>query len=503
MNGQLSEQPLAELIREISSKSFGGRLRLTHERVKVVAYFDNGNFVYAASNVRGLRLREYLQKSNLVSDQNLAQFSDRVSDFDMIKVLCAQQLLSSEAAEQVQTRLASDVLCMALLWTEGTWEFDSRSHLNEQLNLNIDATSLLLDTGRRLPKRFAASRFPDPAELIAPLEEPMVQENLSPAEGFLLSRLDRPATVRDLVSVTGLGEAETLHIVYSLALAGLMKREHWTSAFSDQQPPAPEIGVAETTEPPAPTPEQPRDNEIELNEVESFLQRVKNAQTHYEVLSVGVDVSAQDVKNVYYELARRYHPDRFRKAAPVLVARLESAFARITQAYDTLQDDGLRASYNSKLVHRRKAEQLADSAPKATTPAPQADHVADGIAQPVTSVAERAESQFKEGFAALELGQRKVAIGLFASAAGAMPNEPRYRAFYGQMLAGNESTRRAAEGHLQAAVKLDPANAEYRVMLAELYRDLGLKLRAKGEAERAVAADPNNRKARDLLRALK
>ena len=68
---------------------------------------------------------------------------------------------------------------------------------------------------------------------------------------------------------------------------------------------------------------------------------------------------------------------------------------------------------------------------------------------------------------------------------------------------GNESTRRAAETELLAAIKLDPENAEYRVMLAELYRDLGLKLRAKGEAERAVAADPNNRKARELLRSLK
>jgi Tfp pilus assembly protein PilF len=76
-------------------------------------------------------------------------------------------------------------------------------------------------------------------------------------------------------------------------------------------------------------------------------------------------------------------------------------------------------------------------------------------------------------------------------------------AAHGQKLAGNEKTRRAAESELLAALKLDPKNAEYRVMLAELYRDLGLKLRAKGEAERAVAADPNNRKARDLLQALK
>ena len=70
-------------------------------------------------------------------------------------------------------------------------------------------------------------------------------------------------------------------------------------------------------------------------------------------------------------------------------------------------------------------------------------------------------------------------------------------------MAEQEHTRRAAENELQAAIKLDPQNSEYRVLLAELYRDLGLLLRARGESERALASDPNNRKARDLLRALK
>jgi len=122
---------------------------------------------------------------------------------------------------------------------------------------------------------------------------------------------------------------------------------------------------------------------------------------------------------------------------------------------------------------------------------------------PVIPAAERAANDFKEGLAALEQGQRKLAAGLLASAARLVPNEARYRAFYGQILAGQENTRRAAEAELQAAIKLDPDNADYRVMLAELFRDLGFAIRAKGEAERAVAADPNNRKARDLLRELK
>jgi len=57
--------------------------------------------------------------------------------------------------------------------------------------------------------------------------------------------------------------------------------------------------------------------------------------------------------------------------------------------------------------------------------------------------------------------------------------------------------------YAQAAIKLEPGNADYRVSLALLFRDLGFSVRAKGEAERAVAADPNNQKARDLLRELK
>ncbi len=488
MDGQLSEQPLAELMREISAKSLGGRLRLERERVKVVAYFDGGSFRYAAANVRTLRLREYLLKNNLVSEKDLTQFNDRVSDIDVVKVMCAQKLLTISAAEQMQTRLAMDVLRLALLWTEGTWQFESKHRLDDPPQLEIDLNSLLLNAGRRLPAKFAASRFRNPGELITPLGEPLVHDNLLPTEVFLLSRLDRPTVLRDLIAIGGASEEETLGIVYALALAGLVKRENWKSAFRDPQPTAPAEAQKETT----------ATREVDLNEIENFLLRVKNAGSYYELLGVEWEAGPESLKTVYYQLARRYHPDRFRKHHPLLVPRLESAFARITQAYDTLRDESLRTSYNSKLQARKKAQQLADSAPKATQ-----ETVAARVDETGVSKAERAAAQFKEALAALELGERKVALGLLASAASAVPSEPSYRAFYGQLLAGNERTRRAAEAELHAAIKLDPNNAEYRMMLAELYRDLGLKLRAKGEAERAVAADPNNQKARELLRTLK
>jgi DnaJ-domain-containing protein 1 len=463
MNGQLSEQPLAELIREISSKSLGGRLRLEYDRVHVVVYFEDGNIGYAASNLRTLRLREYLRKSELVSENNL---DDRVPDLELLKRLCAQNLISAAAAEQVQTKQVADVLRLALLWTDGAWEFESRSRLEQQLDLKLDLDSLLLEAGRRLPADFVASRLNNPAEVITPIADPLANSNLLPAEVFLLSRLEQPMSLRELVAITGVGEKETLQLIYSLALAGIIQRGDWPCAFRDQKPaPPPRPHRDEPAPAPVPPPverEQPR--EIELKDVENFLARVKTAQTHYDVLGVNREVSAQSLKTTYYQLARSYHPDRFRTYDASLVTRLEAAFARIKQAYDTLRDDNLRANYNTKLESRRKVEQ---SVPKA--PEPQPESVVEKMAEPTASPAESAAA----------------------------------RASRGQMLARNEKTRRAAEAELLAAIKLDPKNAEYRVMLAELYRDLGLKLRAKGEAERAVAADPNNRKARDLLQALK
>jgi len=461
MNGQLSEQPLAELIREISSKSLGGRVYLEYERVNVVAYFENGNLRYAASNLRTLRLREYLLQSELVSESDLAHFDKRVPDLELLKQLCARNLLSAAAAEQVQTKQVADVLRLALLWTEGTWAFESRSRLEEEIELKLDVGLLLLEAARRLPADFVATRFQHPAEVITPLAEPY-ENNLLPAEMFLLSRLDQPMALHDLIAVSGLGENEALQLVYSLALAGVVQREHWKSVFRGQQPAPPRLPAVTVAAPPPVEREEAREIDVE-----AFLARVKTAQTHYDVLGIDRDVSAESLKAIYYQLARLYHPDRFRKSEASLVTQLEAAFARVKQAYDTLRDDSLRATYNTKLQARKKAEHLAQPAQKET--APQPEPVVESVAEPFVPAVERAATH----------------------------------ASHGQKLAGNEKTRRAAEAELLAAIKLDPKNAEYRVMLAELYRDLGLKLRAKGEAERAVAADPNNRRARDLLQALK
>ncbi|OMF34168.1 molecular chaperone DnaJ [Paenibacillus sp. FSL H8-0548] len=61
---------------------------------------------------------------------------------------------------------------------------------------------------------------------------------------------------------------------------------------------------------------------------------------YYEVLGVGKDASADEIKKSYRQLARQYHPD-VNKAADA-----ESKFKEVKEAYDVLGDDGKRSNYD-------------------------------------------------------------------------------------------------------------------------------------------------------------
>jgi curved DNA-binding protein CbpA len=507
MNGKLSEQPLAELIREILAKRMSGRLRVRHERIEAVIYFKEGLLIYAASNVRTLRLSEYLRSGKMITDNELGRFRALRSDLALAQAIGAEKLLPAPTLQKLQVKQVSDVLWVALLWTEGNWYFDNRSHLKEQVSFTIDTDTLLLEAGRRTPLNFATTRFGDPGEMIFPVADALTSNNLLPQEGFILSRVESPTVLSDLVALSGLPETDALRLIYALAVAGLLRREQWKEAFGNQaaQPRARTEKPVDGAEPGSEDlkSESSTASVVTQDNLEEFLERLSAATTHYEVLAVANNADSTEIKHAYYELARRYHPDKFRRqAASSMHARIDSAFARITQAYETLMDDKRRAGYDSKLRARARTKDFAQTAPKSHAPAQTGSNVSQVIGSDVSS-SQRAEINFKEGFAALQQGQTNAAINLLSLAARAAPGESRYRAYYGHALAANENTRRLAEAELQAALKVEPGNAQYRLMLAELYRDLGFPRRARGEAERALVADPNNVKAGELLRTLK
>lgn len=508
MNGKLADHPLAELIREIGSKSLSGALRLEFERARTAIYFVNGRITFAASNIRTLRLREYLKKQGLISEQEFAGLETPSADINLAASMRDAGKLSQRDFDSLLAALVADVLRVPLLWTEGTWEFDERARLEAPVEAKLNAIVLLREAAQRLPLKFVSLRLLNPNETISRSADSSGNTSFLPAESFILSRLDEPMKLEELVAVSGLRDLDAHRVIYGLALGGFVQREHWQNAFrTEPASTAPQVTAqvqpdAEEVKPDVTDRWATAQEASSEDSLGDFLERLRAAETYYEVLDVEPRSTVNEIKEAYYGLARRFHPDRFHlKSGTRLHEQISSAFARITQAYETLIDGRARSTYDATIKRAKKYERAAPKSNKAQSGAASSND--EGAkSDPIESSFAQAERYFREGFGCLQQGQINTATTHLAAAARLNPQEARFRAYYGRALANNEKARRLAETEMQTAVKLDPSNPLYRTMLAELYCDLKFYRRAQTELDKALELDPNNASAHALVRKL-
>ncbi len=489
MEGKLAEHPLAELIREIKATGLAGALRLARERAQVAIYFEAGQLVFATSNLRAHRLREVAQRNGL-TEAHLAEFPVKLPDAELAAAILKSRVLQPETLTAIRAKQVSDVLRLALLWVEGTWEFDRRVRLADETRVQIDTNRLLLECARHLPADFIAERIENSAGNYLKVGNDNAT-NLLPAEKLLLNRTLQAMTLPELTALSGDSREDDYRAIYALSLSGLLERSDWPVGLGAD---------ASTVSTRAPRKQRAVDvtavETDELADLEALFARLKIAKNNYEVLDLGALAAIDEIKNAYHALALRFHPDRFHQSDRELRNKVESAFARIAQAYETLSNESLRSDYDANSSSKR----AVTGGQKSAIPAKDSN----GSKQSAPSAeANRAETSFQHGLDALKRNRHDEAIRFLAEAAMLSPREARYRAHYGHALIRQSSTRRIAETELQAALSLEPENTSYRVMLAELYKQLGLKRRAEGELERALAANPKDEGARALLLSLR
>lgn len=527
MNGQLSEHPLGELLHEISDARLSGALRLGHERVKGAVYFDAGRVVAALTNLRAYRLGELLRHALASAAERLGEvISEGMSDEEVAAAVVRAGVLDADELARWRERQSTEVLRALLRRAEGEWSFDPRVRLAGEARAGLNLPPLLVESARLLTPEAAARRMSDADDVLSPATDAPGFDSeggvqLLPTEAFVLSRVGGPTRLSELVAVSGLPEAETLAAAYTLALGGLLRRERWPRALAPEllraaaaprpaaPPPPPEPVAASPPAPPPPAPEpEPETPPAETSDdprtlIEELFERARRP-SHYEVLGVARTVKPDELKRVYYALARRLHPDRFRRDTDEPIRQqIDAAFAKITQAHEVLKDANLRAAYDLKLPAPGEAPGRRVAAgegvrterkpgdPDEPPPSPALSKESAQLA--------RAEEAFQQGLSALQKQRAAQARQKLGEAALLAPRQARYRAYYGRALALDKATRRQAEAELQAAISLDAQNPSYRVMLAELYQEHGLRRRAASELEHALRLDPAHTAARRLL----
>jgi len=505
IKGNLVAHAAAELVSEIIRAKLTGSLRLEQKDQKAVLYFKSGRLSFAVSNSRKARLFDILISRGSLERETLADIPNFSSDFELAAQLETRQLLTRQEIGALVTQQIAYILIDAFCWMDGSWTFSSLARLRDGLDYSIDVRPILIQYARCLPSETVLKRLRLAEDSFSRSEVSADGLDLLPDEVKILDVCaEKSLDLRKLFEQSLLTQDAAVGAIYSSWLIGLLNRENWHPAFPQSAVIAirgarlelkREATRIQITQPepspqfPAPTaPVAELSSEDVIESLDEYLARVESAATYYDVLGVGPSAEQDAIKRAYLSLVKQFHPDHFHKAAADLGPRVQTAFAALSKAYETLKTPESRELSDFRVRKElAEREKLSESGLDKTTD--------DRLRQ--------AQLSFDHAIEVMRGGDMDNALPFFARAAHFDPTNARYRAEYGLILSNDPKEKHTAEAELQAAIGLAPDPPTYRVRLAKFFISIGLQKRAEGEIGRLQKAFPQNGEALALLESLR
>jgi tetratricopeptide (TPR) repeat protein len=210
-------------------------------------------------------------------------------------------------------------------------------------------------------------------------------------------------------------------------------------------------------------------------------------RTHYEMLEIERGASEAQVKEAYFRMAKRFHPDVHHDAAlHDLRDKLEAVFIRLGEAYEVLRNPLLRASYERQLGPAPAQSAAAQVAPTGDNPLHLARMAEESILRAAKSVA---EEKYWEAIQLLETSITRV-DGRIKQVG---------RILLARAYSKNPNWLKPAEELLQQVVHEDPYNVDAHFQLAQIYRAGGLRSRSATMLRRVLELEPDHEAARTQL----
>jgi DnaJ-domain-containing protein 1 len=540
MQGRLSQSDLIGLLRTLQRERRSGLLLVKQGDAQRCLRLHQGQVVLATSDVREERLGETLVALGRISQTDLEEATQKVVEERrrLGEVLLELGKLDAEGLEQALAEYVMSLVRRVLESGDGDWRFEDGPDFMPQADATqrVLVGDVILEVVRRQDPETVRHALGDLDRLLAPPADPLLRFqklSLTPADGFLLSRIDGTLTARELLALLPVETAEAERSLLGLVATGLVEfqaegrrpsaaaegsaaggapavAQPATAAGPSDTPPAvpsetPPAAQAKP-EPPTATPAAaasapgapaapataPLDPKLAELREEVLAQHARlKSLNHFEALGLTPTADEAAVKHAYFALARRYHPDSQRDATLAdLREAMQALFIRIGAAYEVLRNPRTRASYVADL--KARAPRLPPPAAGEATPAPQEDpELRKQMAQQAVLAAEKLVEQEKywDAIQMLEANLPLVDERL----------RPRGRLALARALLKNPNWVKRAEAQLLMLIEEVPQFGESYLMLARLYSEKGLRSRAVSTLRRLLAVKPDNEEAIALL----
>ncbi len=458
------ERRIARLLVGQEARGGSGILKATRGKLRRLFCVAGGRLAFAASNVVEEQLGETLRRKGLLSDaaSAVAREATGKERRALSSILLEEQLVPERGLRTALEGLVEELLFSTMGWPDGAADFaEGKPNLEGEVTVALSPLALVLRYAKRHPPKLdeVRGRIGNPglrlrrAGRALEMAGPAQLDALSRA---LLERCDGGASVSELLKPSAASEGEALRALHGLILAGLLV-------------PSDEAGRERAHEPP-----------LTLEECQARLTSAEGMD-HYTVLGLERGAPRDKVREAYYAIARRYHPDRFRSGEMQgLLPRFEVFFTAVTQAYNTLWNPEARAYYDAQLdpAGRIEGPRLSDTA-------------------------QTARQNYLRGRALLEMKRWSEATTFLENAVQLDPGQAEYQLELGRVLIRNPRRRDDAERHLRKAVELEPAKAAAFIALAQLYKVQGRWAESLEALTEALRWEPDDAEAASLLAELR
>ncbi|MBN2400639.1 MAG: DnaJ domain-containing protein [Candidatus Aminicenantes bacterium] len=191
---------------------------------------------------------------------------------------------------------------------------------------------------------------------------------------------------------------------------------------------------------------------------------------YYELFNLNNSVAFNEIKDAYYQYAKKYHPDRFGDAPdPELKDKANLVFSRINKAFEVLSSEEKRREYDTKGYKEIQ----------------KVDKVTENLVEKANLFYRKAKSSY---------AQKRFleAASLLEEAVRNDKSKSQYFLLLGLSQSNIPALRRVAEKNLQKVVEMEPWNAEPLVALGLLFLAEKLDKRAGSFFRKALAIDPDH-----------
>jgi tetratricopeptide (TPR) repeat protein len=453
-------------LRKVHFRKLSGQLTFKREAVQKYLFFLNGDLVHAKTNIPEERLGEVLFKLGKISEEAHSEIERYIEPNQSLgETLCQKGLTSQRSIDDGLAYQMREITLSLFPHFDGEIIFQEKSSLVGQgLVTRISIPYLIEDGIRRMKFQPALERY---LEGKSPYPKNKVLVHLlTEEEKEMLDKIkggeESDAVLRSL-NYNPDFFWKSLYLFYCLNLIDFRDQDQIAAVAEKEKGKADEASLAAS--------------EDQLMEVVAFQEKI-GAMSYYQILGITKQASEEDIKKAYFQLARKYHPDRFDRSTPANYrAKIEDVFDKITKAYRTLTSRELRKVYDIKTPAAGVSDSGKDVVKKADTKSRQAKTL-------------YSQGRFEDAVVLLEEAVRlnKTKGGYFLLLALTETKIPAFR--------------RKAEEHFVKAIELEPWNPEGYVGLGMLYRLEGMTMKATKQFQKALEYDADHETALKELESL-